>query len=272
MNRPHPLRLALWIPLACALLAIPAPAAGDDCAQCTVKALCAPHKDAEKAALEGFKAAFKDKDPERRIAALQGLADVNRGHANVRSRAAAQAMAGALRDPALEVRTEAAPLLGATQETATAVKALGATLDPLLARFEKLDLKKARGTREYTQDLLWLRALYDGLQKTGSREASPWFAKALPMKNAEVVQAAAKACGHLKHRPVIDALLVALEHLAGAEPTEETGNAWRDVCRVLPEITGNKDVKPQVDSADAPRFVRDWQDWWKANRARKEFD
>ena len=273
MVPPRPARLVrLAVFLGTAFAAIAAAVRADECAQCTAKAMCAPHKEVDKGALETFKAAYKDKDPERRIAALKALAEVNRAHDNHRSRAAAQAMAAALRDPAAEVRREIPPLLGGTQEAATALKALGTALDAHLGKLDKLDLKKARGTPEYTQDLLWLRALYQGVQKTANREASPWFVRGLVMMNAEVVQDAAKTCGHLKTRAVIDAVLTALEHLAGTDATEATGNAWREVCKALPEMTGHTGVAPQKDSNDAARFVNDWKEWWKANRGKKQFE
>jgi HEAT repeat protein len=261
-----------WALLLAATLARAAAADDPDCGACSAKALCAAHKEVEKAAVEAFRAAYKDKDPARRLAALRALGEVNRGHVHARSRVAAQAMAVALKDPELEVRAQAATLIGGTQEPTTALKALAATLDPLLGRVEKLDLKKARGTREYTQDLLWLRALYEGLQAVGARESAPLFVRGLEMMNAEVVQAAARTCGFLKTRTVIDALVDALEHLANAEASAETGNAWIDVCKRMPESTGHTGIRPQVDANDAPRFARDWAEWWKTNRTRREFD
>ncbi len=270
--RGRPLAFALRLAAGFALVLIGSAARADDCPQCSVKAVCGPHAEADKAAVEAFKAAWKDKDSERRVSALDALAAANDAHANARSKATAAAMTAALKDPAPEVRNLAARLLGKTQDTPTALKALGAEADTALKRFAKVDLKKERGTPDYQRDMKALRAVYDGLGATKSREAAPYFARGLEMLNAEIIEAAAANCGQLKLRVIMDGLILAQSRLAKANVSVESSSAWLVVNQLLPKLTGHTGIAPQKDGDDAPRFALDWESWWKENKRDKAFE
>ncbi|MBI5366924.1 MAG: hypothetical protein HZA54_07790 [Planctomycetes bacterium] len=271
----HPSARALM--LSCALLAVavaaaPRAAAAADCAACTDQALCRPHKNAETDALAAFTAAFSDKRPEQRTAALEELAKINLGHDNHRSAAAATKMAAALRDSDRGVRRRAARLLGETQEPRSAAAVLNAAVKTALVRAAALDPKKDRGTPAYDAEIEDLRALYSGLALTGRRDAAPSFAAGLDVDNADVMLAAAQHCEKAANRDVISAVLRALQKLAHSYASDPVVKAWQVLSALLPRVTGCRTIKPQDDSGDAGRFAADWEEWWKANQKKPEFD
>ncbi|MBI3272296.1 MAG: hypothetical protein HYZ53_25115 [Planctomycetes bacterium] len=241
-----------------------------DCAECTPKGMCAKHKADEKSAIAVFDKAYKDKAKEGRILALQGLSKVNDDHANQRSVAAAQKMAIALHDPDASVREEAAKLLGGTQEARTAIAALGPVAKAAVDKLDKAHLPKARGTPEYDADLSWLRAVFEGLENTHNKDAGPFLAAGFASKNADVIKEAGRYCAGLRTKEVMTALMDAMEKLAVGNG-DEVAKAWQFLSGLLPKLTGNKSVKPQVDSSDAPRFARDWKEWWKKEKDKPEW-
>lgn len=259
-----------WLAIALCLWLVRTAAAAD-CAACTDGSLCGDHRKEEQAALDAYGKVAKDKDPKARIAALGELAKVNLSHDNHRSVAVARKVADALRDPDAEVRREAARLLGSTQEARTAAGALATLARAALEKVTKVDPKQAKDNKEYAADFDWLETLYAALAATRSRDAGPLYAAGLESANFDAVRLAAKSCTHLKTREVIGALVKALKRIVDTKQSDAGNLAWRAVSDALPKATGDKSIAPQKDAFDMHRFVREWQEWWKANEGKGDY-
>lgn len=134
--------------LACALwLGFP----DDVCPDCTPRRLCKPHAAEVKSGLKEVERDLKDDDPAVRREALARAAALNAGHTNAPSKDVTKAIAAALEDDELAIRTEAAALLRAGQDPDTAVKALVASSTdvPKLLGEIKADHPEALPTMEF---------------------------------------------------------------------------------------------------------------------------
>lgn len=250
--------------LSAAFLAL-APAPLDDCEACRPGKTCSPHRKHDAAELKRLKPELESKDERTRMGALSAVAELTDEHSNAPTKAVAQALADALYDDRLAVRSHAIRLLADGQHPEVAVTAIAKVYGQFESDMWTLvaTLMGEKGERGSVDDAM--RYLEDSVRAgRGLRDdrivksmSSLLLAYPTEMRGEPVAMATTDALLELGTQGAVSAVVQTL-----GQTQDDTRK--RRIHMALVRVADEKEIDKRPSFDKKPE--REWKAWLKKNK------
>ncbi len=255
-----------------ALLALASiPALAEDCANCADGKVCLTHEATDDLAIKEADIKLKTKDMIGKREAINGLADAQTKHMNVRSKKITMALAKALGDPDVDVKILAAEKISTLGDPVVAVQGLTSQT----AYYKKLvgnsKPKKPTELPAWEANLKMLTAMYDYLGAVKDPAAAAPFVEDITNASPFIAKAAADATGPFKgNKEIIKEVWAGLNKWLGPsqQPARPEGSfeAFIAMSNALEKLVD--DPPKGLSGKTQPQQMAIWNPWWKANEAK----
>ncbi|MCE9583127.1 MAG: hypothetical protein K8T20_11605 [Planctomycetes bacterium] len=243
----------------------------EDCAACADGKVCLSHEAGDDIAIKQAEAKLKTKDMMGKREAVNGLAEAQMKHMNVRSKKITMELVKALMDTDVDVKALAADKLATLGDPATAVQGLAQQA----AYYKKLlgnsKPKKANELPAWEANLKLLGSIYESLAAVKDPSAATTFEADLGDNSPFIARAAAEATAPLKGaKGVVKALYEGMKKWLGpsqqpARP-EGTVEAFFGMSQAMAKVVD--DPPKNLDGKNQAQAMGIGDAWWKTNEAK----
>ncbi|MCC6739309.1 MAG: hypothetical protein IT452_09700 [Planctomycetia bacterium] len=259
------------IPAAAAVLLLATVLRAEDCPNCADGKLCLSHEAIDDIAVKDADIKLKTKDMMGKREAVNGLADAQLKHMNVRSKKITMALVKALADPEENVKLLAAEKIATLGEPSVAAQGLASQVAWYKKQIGNNRPKKAVDQPVWDGHVKMLKLMYESLATVKDPSVVKTFVEDIGSSSPWVAKSAAECTAPFKeNKEIVKALMDGMKKWIGpsqqpARP-EGTLEAFFACSQGLEKIV--PDPPKDLNGKTQPECLSRWDSWWKANEAK----